>query len=94
MEDLWELYSKHNSCLTSRAAWLSSASVRERACGVLTSGPSDVASGRVVETTMGGGVVVVEKKAVTCHGWDAFPDLGEAGPWAAGVGYYYITFLI
>jgi hypothetical protein len=78
----------------SRAAWLSSASAREGACGVLTSGPSDVASGRAVEMTTGGGVVVVvEKKAVTCHGWDPFPDLGEAGPWAAGVGYYYIMFL-
>ena len=76
------------------AAWLSSASMREGACGVLTSGPSDVASGRAVETTMGGGVVVVEKKAVTCHSWDAFPDLGEARLWAAGVGYYYIMFLI
>ena len=52
-------------------------------------------SGRAVEMTTGGGVVVVvEKKAVTCHGWDVFPDLGEAGPWAARVGYYYITFLI
>ena len=56
-------------------------SKRERgACGVLTSGPSDVASGRVVETTTGGGVVVVEKQAVMCHGWDAFPDLGKARP--------------
>jgi hypothetical protein len=45
------------------------------------------------ERRTGEGVVVVEKKAVTCHGWDAFPDLGEAGPWAAGVGYYYIMFL-
>ena len=34
----------------------------------------------MVETTTGGGVVVVEKQAVMCHGWDAFPDLGEAGP--------------
>ena len=63
----------------SHAAWLSSASVREGACGILTSGPSDVASGRAVETMTGGGVVVVvEKQAVTCHGWDTFPDLGEA----------------
>ena len=77
----------------SRAAWVSSASVREGACGVLTSGPGDVVSGRAVETTTGGRVVVVEKKAVMCHGWDAFPDLGEAGLWAAGVGYYYIMFL-
>ena len=66
--------------------------MREGACGVLTSGPSDVASGRAVEMTMGGGVVV-EKKAVMCHGWDMFPDLGEAGLWAARVGYYYIMFL-
>ena len=54
--------------------------MREGACGVLTSGPGDVASGRAVETTTGGGVVVVEKQAVTCHGWDTFPDLGEARP--------------
>ena len=64
-----------------RAAWLLSASVREGACGVLTLGPGDVASGRVVETMTGGGVVVVvEKQAVACHSWDVFPDLGEAGP--------------
>ena len=54
-----------------------------------------VAGKRKAGTTMEGeAVVVVEKKAVMCHSWDAFPDLGEAGPWAAGVGYYYITFLI
>ena len=77
------------------AAWLSSASMREGACGVLTLGPGDVASRRVVETTTGGRVVVVvEKKAVTCHSWDMFPDLGEARPWATRVGYYYIMFLI
>ena len=39
-----------------------------------------------------GGMVVVVKKAVTCHDWDAFPDLGEAGPWTAGVGYDHIMF--
>ena len=54
--------------------------MREGACGVLTLGPGDVASGRAVKTMTGGGVVVVEKQAVMCHGWDAFPDLGEAGP--------------
>ena len=37
-------------------------------------------------------VVVVVKKAVTYHDWDAFPDLGEAGPQTAGVGYDHIMF--
>ena len=65
----------------SRAAGLLSVNAREGAASLLTWGAGDVAGRREAGTTMGGAVVVVEKKAVTCHGWDAFPDLGEAGPW-------------
>ena len=49
-------------------------------------------SGSEVGMMTGGMVVVVVKKAVTCHDWDAFPDLGEAGPRTAGVGYDHIMF--
>ena len=66
----------------SHAAGLLSVNAREGATSLLTWGASDVAGRREVGTTTGGGgaVVVVEKKAVMCHGWDAFPDLGEARP--------------
>jgi len=35
-------------------------------------------------------VVVVEKKAVTCHGWTRFQIWAEPDREAAGVGYNYI----
>ena len=63
------------------AAELSSVNAREGAAGLLTWGAGDVAGKREAGMTTGGGVVVVvEKKAVMCHSWDVFPDLGKAGP--------------
>ena len=60
---------------------------------VLTGGAGDVASGSEVGRRQEGGmVVVVVKKAVMCHDWNAFPDLGKAGPRTAGVGYDHIMF--
>ena len=55
----------------SHAAGLSSENVREGAAGLLTWGAGDVAGRREAGTMTGGrgggGLVVVEKKAVTCH---------------------------
>ena len=63
----------------SHAAELSSVNVREGAASLLTWGAGNVAGKREMGTMTGGGVVmVVEKKAVTCHSWDVFPDLGKA----------------
>ena len=63
----------------SHAAGVLSENEGEGGCGiVITLGAGDMASGREGGTT--NRVVVVERKAVTCHGWDALPDLGGASP--------------
>ena len=42
-----------------------------------------------------GVVVVVVEKAMTCHGWDAFPDLGEARllDYQGGIQLYYVPYM-